>query len=283
MTDTKSLRIETADRAGLDRMIDWAAAEGWNPGLDDATPFLAADTGAFLMGWLDDRPVTCISVTRYGTGFGFLGFYICDPAFRGQGYGLQTWQAGVARLDGRVVGLDGVVAQQHNYRKSGFVYAHANVRVAGTLTVPPPVDGRLRPIDASLIEAIVDYDRPFFADDRVSFLRCWLGAGHRRGIALIDDGKVTGYGVIRPCREGHKIAPLFADDAAGADLLFRALAATVPGETVILDPPDANPASVALGARYGLKPIFETARMYRGPAPALPLDRIYGITSLELG
>ncbi len=33
----------------------------------------------------------------------------------------------------------------------------------------------------------------------------------------------------------------------------------------------------------GLSPVFETARMYTGPAPAIALDRIFGVTSFELG
>lgn len=33
----------------------------------------------------------------------------------------------------------------------------------------------------------------------------------------------------------------------------------------------------------GLAPVFETARMYRGAMPRLPLERIFGITSFELG
>jgi hypothetical protein len=33
----------------------------------------------------------------------------------------------------------------------------------------------------------------------------------------------------------------------------------------------------------GMAPVFETARMYAGPAPDLPLAQIYGITSFELG
>jgi hypothetical protein len=28
---------------------------------------------------------------------------------------------------------------------------------------------------------------------------------------------------------------------------------------------------------------FETARMYKGPAPSLPLERIFGVTTFELG
>ena len=39
----------------------------------------------------------------------------------------------------------------------------------------------------------------------------------------------------------------------------------------------------ALAARHGLQPVLETARMCAGGALALPLQRIYGITSLELG
>ena len=38
----------------------------------------------------------------------------------------------------------------------------------------------------------------------------------------------------------------------------------------------------ALAARHGLRPVFETARMCAGGMLALPLDRIYGITTFEL-
>jgi hypothetical protein len=32
-----------------------------------------------------------------------------------------------------------------------------------------------------------------------------------------------------------------------------------------------------------MKMVFETARMYTGEAPALPMERLYGVTSFELG
>lgn len=41
--------------------------------------------------------------------------------------------------------------------------------------------------------------------------------------------------------------------------------------------------AVALAHRHGLQPAFETARMYAGPAPALPMQRLFGITTFELG
>ena len=45
------------------------------------------------------------------------------------------------------------------------------------------------------------------------------------------------------------------------------LAGLYPGAEVSLDVPETNPAATALAARKGLRPVFETARMYRGAAP----------------
>ena len=90
--------------------------------------------------------------------------------------------------------------------------------------------------------------------------------------------------MLRPCREAFKIGPLFADDAELADRLLRALVATLPAEArVQLDIPAVNPAAVALVAAHGLAPVFQTARMYTAAAPHLPLERLYGVTSFELG
>jgi len=32
-----------------------------------------------------------------------------------------------------------------------------------------------------------------------------------------------------------------------------------------------------------LKPVFETARMYTGPDPAIDLAKLFGVTTFELG
>jgi hypothetical protein len=283
MSATPPLQISTATRAALDLMIEWAAREGWNPGLADVDCFYAADPAGFLVGCLGNEPVACISVVKYEPAFAFLGFYIVKPELRGRGYGFGLWQAGMARLDNRVVGLDGVIGQQENYKKSGFVLAHRNIRFGGVPACEQPRDTRIVVISASLVDAVMAYDRPFFPAARDTFLRCWLQPSQREGLALIENGTVRGYGVVRACRHGFKIGPLYADTDEGADLLFRALAASAKGEEVFLDCPEPNRPATDLAARYGLSPVFETARMYRGAAPDLPLARIYGITSFELG
>ncbi|MFC6519843.1 GNAT family N-acetyltransferase [Undibacterium arcticum] len=112
--------IRVMTRQEVDIAIDWAAAEGWNPGLYDANCFYAADPNGFLIGLLGDEPIATVSVVKYGDSFGFLGFYIVKPAYRGKGYGIQIWNAGLAQLRGRTIGLDGVVDRQGNYQNSGL-------------------------------------------------------------------------------------------------------------------------------------------------------------------
>jgi GNAT superfamily N-acetyltransferase len=281
--DPGGLAIRVMKRHDLDLALDWAAAEGWNPGLNDADCFRAADPTGFLVGSLGDEPVASISVVRYSNAFGFLGFYIVRPDQRGRGFGYRLWQAGMDYLEDRTVGLDGVVAQQENYARSGFVLAHRNVRFGGIPRTEAPGDEGLRRVDPGIMGAVLLYDRSFFAAPRETFLRCWLKPDARTTIALVMDGTIKGYGVIRICRNGHKIGPLFADGEREADLLFQALASQAKGAPVFLDLPEPNQAAIRLATRYSLSPVFETARMYRGRRPDLPLARIYGISTFELG
>ncbi len=283
MTSDK-FQIETMSRRQVDLAIDWAAAEGWNPGLEDADCFYAADQSGFLIGTLEDRPIACISVVKYGAQFGFLGFYIVHPDFRGQGYGLRIWQAGLEYLQGRTVGLDGVVAQQDNYRKSGFELAYRNIRYVGTGGQPASEDAAIVPLASRPIEEVIGYDQAFFPDARRDFLRCWISRPRSTALGILHNSILAGYTVIRPCREGYKIGPLFADSAELAERLFLAVRARVEkAAPIYLDTPEVNSAAVDLAERQEMKMVFETARMYKGGVPSLPNDRSFGVTTFELG
>lgn len=280
-TRASGLTVRAMTPAELGLAVEWAAREGWNPGLDDARAFRIADPGGFLVGEVRGEPVGCVSVVAYGRDFGFLGFYIVRPEFRGRGHGIGIWNAGMARLAGRNVGLDGVVAQQENYRRSGFVYAHANERYAGVGGGDSP--GGVVALSGVPFDRVAEYDRAIFGAPRADFLRRWIAPPRGRAFGVVADGALAGYGVIRPCREGHKIGPLFADSPAVAQILFAALAATAPGAAIYLDVPRPNAEALALVHRHGMKPVFETARMYTLGDPGVPVGRVYGITSFELG
>src|ERR1044072_70803 len=89
-------RIRAMTAAEVALAADWAATEGWNPGLADRAWFATADPQGFLLGELNGAPATTLSVVNYGAAFAFLGFYIVRPDLRGHGYGWRTWQAGLA-------------------------------------------------------------------------------------------------------------------------------------------------------------------------------------------
>src|SRR3954466_2529796 len=107
---------------------EWAAAEGWNPGLDDVERFARADPGAFLCSQHDGEIVATVSCALYGDAYAFIGFYIVRPDLRRRGIGTVLFERALARANGRVVGLDGVLEQQASYERQGFVLAHRNVR-----------------------------------------------------------------------------------------------------------------------------------------------------------
>jgi hypothetical protein len=107
-------------RGEVGLLREWAAAEGWNPGLYDAACFYETDPDGFFLGELDGEPIACLSCVAYDDSFGFVGHYIVRPEFRGLGHGIQVWRAGMARLGTRNVGFDGVLAQVGNYGRSGL-------------------------------------------------------------------------------------------------------------------------------------------------------------------
>jgi ribosomal protein S18 acetylase RimI-like enzyme len=263
--------------------VQWAAAEGWNPGLSDAACFAIPDANGFFVGEIDGEPVATVSCVNYDDRFAFLGFYIVRSDFRDKGHGLRIWNAAIAHAGARVIGLDGVVAQQDNYRKFGFQLAHGNVRYGGIVAASPrpPVDVvALDTIPFALVEAD---DATVFPSRRSAFLRAWIGTSGHVGRALLRDGKLAAWGVIRPCRTGRKIGPLVADDRAAAEAIVQALLESANGGEIFLDVPAVNREAIALAEKLGLKPVFETARMYTGSITPLRIDRVFGVTSFELG
>ncbi len=284
----KDLKIRRATEQEFQGAVDWAAAEGWNPGQNDLAAFYGTDPEGFMMGFMDGVPVSSLSVVRYGDSYGFLGFYIVRADLRGSGVGIATWNAGMAHLNGRTVGLDGVVDQQDNYRKSGFTYAGRNVRHTG---IPKrderPADALIRPTRPDDLPALLAYDRKCFPVPRENFLRTWIdpqGNSGRIAKIALQNGQVTGYGVIRNCLSGYKVGPLFAASKITAGSLMRALCATIePTAEVSVDTPETNPDARRLAQQLGLSPVFETARMYKGDTPSIADHQIYGLTSFELG
>jgi len=279
--------FEKLDFDGLKTLIKWAELEGWNPGPYDAQVFWATDPNGFYGYFKDGEMIAGGSIVAYGDAFGFMGFFIVKPEFRSLGIGRKLWYERRNTLMERLrkdapIGMDGVVAMQPFYRKGGFQIAFRDERheLIGRQT---DVDSRISVILDSDFDIILDYDRRCFGFDRPQFLKPWLQMPEVETFKFTENGQLEGYAVMRKAAQGFKICPLFANNSKVAEALLKACLNAAPGKPVYLDIPMINQAAVDLVKKYRTTYVFECARMYYGTAPEVAIDKIFGVTTFELG
>lgn len=277
-------RIGSLDLDGVRRAMDWAEQEGWGPGLTDWMPFFEADPDGFFGSFDGDQTVATLSVVRGSDSVAFVGLYIVEPRLRGKGVGRNLWNEVLGRFEGWTLGLDGVPEQIETYARQGFVVAHENLRYsADAATLPAPDgSGSIEPAGAVDFDSLVTYDGRCFFGPRPDFLARWIQGEGRNAVVSITDGHIEGFAASRQTSTGHRIGPVFADSVGVAREMILSLSDGLIGP-VAIDAPVPNRSATELFETLGMEPGFKTSRMYRGTPPELPLDRIYGITSLELG
>lgn len=268
--------FRTATLDDVHQMLDWAAHEGWNPGLDDAAAFFAADPAGFFVAVEGNAPVACISVVNHTDAFAFLGLYIAHPEIRGKGIGYGLWQHAIDHAGTRTIGLDGVPEQQSNYAASGFRNAGSTTRFAGSVSVEETRAARLAEVGD--IPDLIAREAAASGVRKDAYLTAWFTNTSNRQTMISADGFCT----VRRCRAGAKIGPLVADTVEGAKDLMQQ-AAAVFGPDLIIDVPTSAPDLNTLCHSLGMTPGFETARMYRGTPPVSGDTSFFAVTSLELG
>ena len=283
MSAPPDYRIERMPLAEVETTIDWAAREGWNPGLNDAACFHAIDPNGFLMGVLDGRPIARASALIYDDKFAFCGLHIVEQPYRGKGYGLALTKARLEYIGDRNAGLDGVENMVEKYARLGYRTAHRSTRHSFEPNTKQHVVEQIVPLATVPFADLAAYDRRHFFAPRDQFLRRWIAQEGSVALGFVDGRRLKGYGVLRKCRSGYKIGPLFADQPEIAEGLFSALCNHAVGEPVSIDIPEPNQAAAQLAARHDMRPDFTCERMYLKGDPGLPLDNIFGLTTFEAG
>ena len=268
------------------QLVAWAAAESWNPGRHDVTVAHSVDPEAFVALRRNGEMIGGGSVFSYDGQFGFMGLFIMRRDERGHGLGAQLWHHRLQRMRSRLhpgaaVGMDGVFRMVPFYARGGFVLAYRDLRFDGV--APHGSDDGLLPVEAVGLEALDAYDRRHVAAPRTAFLRAWIAPSDVHTAVVVEDDVVVGMAVLRPCRDGHRFGPVHADRPDVAERLIRGLMSRVAGDPVQIDVPEPNAAGLDIVARLGMTESFGCARMYHGPDPQLPVDRLYGVTSFEFG
>jgi hypothetical protein len=265
----------------LETVIKWAEVEGWNPGLSDAETFFTADSSGFFGGYVDDELVSSISAVRYRNEFAFIGLYIVLPEFRRNRLTKLLVDRALEVTQGIAIGIDGVVAMQQSYSNYGFRISHRNVRYEGLSSPTNHVKDLTTEINSS--DEIRELDLECFGVARDHFLNSWVQQNNAFTL-IINEGKgKRGFATVRKCARGYKIAPLFADTPQIALQIFAGIQNRLgSGVHVSIDVPEPNQEAIGIARSSGMSATFETARMYRGEWE-LPLAKVFGITSFELG
>lgn len=275
-------RIRPAYREELPIIRAWAVQETWNPGLNDLEVYWRQ--GCLMVGLLGGQPVGCISAAFYGPEFGFLGCYLVDHRHRGHGYGRFLWEKAISALPAQCIGLEGAVALQETYLRHGFVKSCLHVRYQLQSRPWPVRINSLVPIHTVAFDQLLTYDTQHYVGQRSQFLKDWLASPEMKGWGYLQAGELRGYGLIRPAEIGYRIGPLFADTEYVAQQLLQTLLQTCPpDQPVFMDVPKTNAQATELMAASDAIPLFSNCRMYKGLFPKLPLQKIYGVTTLEMG
>ncbi len=298
---TYSCRKAVSVEEARNHHVQWGADENWNPSLNDADSLWAQDANGFFLGEVTDENGTTVvgtlEVARYDRDYAHVAWYHVLPEYRGKGYGKALWDYAMkyAYEDGRTIGLDGVPAQQENYKNSGFVqafYAYRHVAHSGHIkqvSLKSPVSSGLTIKSAKDVpfEDVSNYDTKYVGAPRTAFTRNLIHRPDVQALVALDNDKIAGYAVLRKAVSGYKCGPLYAETPTIARELFVTLCSQVDGDVCIDTPVVKDRGLPEIHQVFNMRVDGENARMYvKGKSErdfaSLPVDNIYSVL-WELG
>jgi GNAT superfamily N-acetyltransferase len=287
MININDLKFQKLDFEGLKSLVKWAEEEGWNPGLNDAEVFWKTDPDGYYGYYYKGELIAGGSIVSYEGQFGFMGFFIVKPGYRSHGIGRKLWYQRrdtlISRLNkSATIGMDGVIAMQPFYNKGGFEIEFRDERHE-RIGEGFEIDKSISSIEEKNFDSILSYDKKSFGFSRPQFLIPWLKQSTVKTFKYVEDKKLKGFAVIRKANKGYKVCPLFADNPEIAEELYKACLNSVIGEPLYIDIPMINQEAVALIKKYNTTYVFECARMYYGKPPDIEINKVFGITTFELG
>ena len=216
-----------------------------------------------------------------------MGLFIVHPTYRSSGIGKKLWYQRrdmlLSRLKpGSSIGMDGVVGMQAFYARGGFLMQFKSERYQRTGELFP-ADPAVVPISTDHLPEVLPYDTACFGVAREQFLLPWLQLPGSFSFLYSQNKVIRGFASMRKVIHGYKIGPLFADTPEIAESLYRACLSSAPGQEIFLDTPVVNTSALRMAKKYGAEYVFECGRMYYGKPPELPIPKIFGVTSFELG
>lgn len=171
------------------------------------------------------------------------------------------------------------------FKKTGFkpVYRTCRFQLKKELSKCQWDDSNITIYRPELLATIADFDQRFFPARRQSFLNVWLSQPQAVVRVAWDNDNVTGYIVLRPCHQGAKVGPLFAESIVVAKALLLEALHELQRFPIYIDMLEVNSRAMALAADLNMKLVWETLRMYTRMPREIELDGVFGLTNIETG
>ena len=282
--------ISTATKEELKIITDMAVKEGWTESYDTIDAIYDIDPNGYFVGKIDGKIISSISAVRYPDNYGFIGFYIVLPEYRGKGYGLKIFQHAMKHLSGCIVCLDAVQQEVETYKRGGFVSSEETYRIIGTAVKSEHNEHVKKYDEDQHFNLVCEYDKGCLPSQRNDFLRNWMKVPNAKSVVYIDDnGKFCGYSSIHRTCHGWEISPCYADNKEIAKALIQELINSLDeGAPIGLNIPsnhkDALDLVDEITDTYKLSKKFACVRMYANGRPTdLQTKKFFSLLSLSVG
>ncbi|UCE24128.1 MAG: GNAT family N-acetyltransferase, partial [Candidatus Zixiibacteriota bacterium] len=209
--ETKKLTAEMLQfRLGHDPDIDpdWFVAH-----LNDVIRF--NPDGCFAL--VDGDDVTGMITSTVYQQVGWLGWLFVLEEYRQRGLGAQLMEKGIEHIrsrDIKTVLLEADLKAIPLYERLGFV-EHFNTQhftlTRGDFKCGHRIAAQVASIARDDLNAIADFDRGFFHEDRLGLFETVVSNPTFRGFAATKGGKMAGYIFVTEATENQQVSPLIVD------------------------------------------------------------------------
>ena len=261
-------QMTETDMTFAHRMRDLA---GWNQRIQDWRRLLEHDPqGGVVAEWEGELAGTA-TTTTYSKDLAWIGMVLVDPDLRRRGIGnalLRHCIDHLLRSGVTCIKLDATPLGKTVYGPLGFL-EEWNLSRWGTTQVAAVAREAVlgasgpQPLSSRDIACVADIDTSAFGAARNRMLSMLATQSETR-VLRDGDGRIRGYGMLRPGSRAYYLGPLVALDEASGNALAENLLNGIPERPVYWDIPDANPAAIRIAQRYGLQHQRTLTRMYLG-------------------
>ena len=261
-------RLTSTDMDFAQRVRELA---GWNQRLADWQRVLEHDPHGCFVAECAGQLAGTATTTTYSQELAWIGMVLVDPDMRRRGVGTALLRHCIDHLlqtGVTCIKLDATPMGKTVYGPLGFVVEWdlsrwGNMQVSAVTRHAVQVDADVVPLNANEIDAVCTIDSNGFgvARDRMLSL---LAAQSEVRVVRDTDGRVRGYGMLRPGAHAYYLGPIVADDVTTGTALAEALLNEIPQRPVYWDIPDANLSAIAVAERFGLQKQRTLTRMYLG-------------------